>query len=70
MESLKQELKVSDSKLITLESAMADKDIKVGVATQLLGGIATQLGIANCISVFEKRAYINESTCLQINDRL
>ena len=62
----------SSSKLISLATAKDSKEpvIKISASTEFIANIAQQLGMTDCISIYEGRAYIADTTVLAINELL
>lgn len=56
-----------DGKLISLAVAKETKDLKIPSSTEFIAGIAAQLGMPECISIYMDRAYIKDSTIVTIN---
>ena len=56
-----------DGKLISLAAAKEVKDLKIPSSTEFIAGIASQLGMPECISIYMDRAYIKDSTIVAIN---
>ena len=56
-----------DVGLISLASARAIKDIKIPLSAEFIAGIASQLGMPECISIYMGRAYVKDSTIVAIN---
>ena len=62
----------ASGKLISLDTAKASKEpiIKISASTEFIANIAKQLGMTDCISIYEGRAYIADTTVLAINELL
>ena len=71
IEKFKLEAKGS-GKLISLAAAKNSKEpvIKISLSTEFIANIAMQLGMTDCISIYEGRAYIADTTVLAINELL
>jgi len=60
----------ASSKLISLATAKSTKDLKISACTEFVASIAVQLGMTDCISIYEGRAYIADTTIVAINELL